>query len=328
MKFSVIVPVYNVGRWVRECLDSLKAQTCRDWEAICVDDGSTDGSGAVLDEYASADERFRVVHQANGGYGNAVNRGLAMARGEWVAIFESDDWVDGDFYERLLKKAEETHADVVKTGFCEFRDEDGSDGERTCFDEEAERGVLCAAEVPRMLSVHPSIWTCLYRREFIEREGIRMEESPGASWQDNLFQVKTVVKAKSIAFVTGCGYHYRVFRARRAPAPERILAVAEGVREWLEEAGEVDPIVSAAVSMRELSYVDLAFRLRHPFALLPIIRRAAKNLRTVPLERMESLGLLPGNGKSKYRWVTCGAFPGLLRMALGHVHGRFLDLMK
>ena len=91
MKISVVIPVYNAERFVRYPLDSVLAQTHSDWECICVDDGSTDGSGAILDEYAAKDARFRVVHQANGGEGAARNAGMDLATGEIVAFLDADD---------------------------------------------------------------------------------------------------------------------------------------------------------------------------------------------------------------------------------------------
>ena len=90
-KFSIIIPVYNVAPYLRECLDSVLAQTFTDWEAICVDDGSTDGSGAILDEYAAKDSRFRVTHQANAGVSAARNAALDVADGEWVMFLDADD---------------------------------------------------------------------------------------------------------------------------------------------------------------------------------------------------------------------------------------------
>ncbi len=89
--FSIIVPAFNVAPYLRECLDSVLAQTIADWECICVDDGSTDGSGAILDEYAARDMRFRVIHQANAGVGTARNRALDMVRGEWICFLDGDD---------------------------------------------------------------------------------------------------------------------------------------------------------------------------------------------------------------------------------------------
>ena len=89
--FSIIIPVYNVAPYLRECLDSVLAQTFPDWEAICVDDGSSDGSGAILDEYAAKDVRFRVIHQHNRGVGAARNAGLDAAKGGWVLFLDGDD---------------------------------------------------------------------------------------------------------------------------------------------------------------------------------------------------------------------------------------------
>ena len=104
--FSIIIPVYNVAPYLRECLDSVLAQTFGEWECICVDDGSTDGSGAILDEYAAMDARFRVIHQANTGTATTRNKGLASAHGEWMWFVDSDDAVHPqalDFLSRLIK---------------------------------------------------------------------------------------------------------------------------------------------------------------------------------------------------------------------------------
>ena len=89
--FSIIIPVYNVAPYLRECLDSVLAQTLTDWEAICVDDGSTDGSGAILDEYAAKDKRFRVIHQKNAGVSAARNKALDEALGDWICFLDGDD---------------------------------------------------------------------------------------------------------------------------------------------------------------------------------------------------------------------------------------------
>ncbi len=89
--FSIIIPVYNVAPYLRECLDSVLSQTFTDWEALCVDDGSTDGSGTILDEYAAKDKRFRVIHQKNAGVSAARNVGLANAEGEWFLYLDGDD---------------------------------------------------------------------------------------------------------------------------------------------------------------------------------------------------------------------------------------------
>lgn len=101
MTFSIIVPVYNVAPYLRECLDSVLAQTCADWECICVDDGSTDGSGSILDEFAKRDARFAVIHDSNHGVSSARNIALDKACGDWVFFLDADDLLHPEALTRL-----------------------------------------------------------------------------------------------------------------------------------------------------------------------------------------------------------------------------------
>ena len=94
MLFSIIIPVYNVEKYLRDCLDSVLAQTYPDWEAVCVNDGSTDGSSVILEEYSSKDSRFKVFNQANGGLSLARNTGLDEAKGDYILFLDSDDWLE------------------------------------------------------------------------------------------------------------------------------------------------------------------------------------------------------------------------------------------
>lgn len=111
--FSIIIPVYNVAPYLRECLDSVLAQTFTDWEAICVDDGSTDGSGAILDEYAVKDKRFRVIHQANAGVSAARNAALVTAEGEWFLFLDGDDVLRTDGLEVFVPFASKGECDGI-----------------------------------------------------------------------------------------------------------------------------------------------------------------------------------------------------------------------
>ena len=103
MKFSIIIPVYNVEQYLRECLDSVLGQTYSDWEAICVNDGSTDGSAAILEEYVVKDKRFKIVTQPNGGLSSARNTGMEVAKGDYIVFLDSDDWLELDALETLAK---------------------------------------------------------------------------------------------------------------------------------------------------------------------------------------------------------------------------------
>lgn len=115
-KISIIVPVYNVEKYLRRCLDSIVMQTFTDWECICVDDGSPDGSGKILDEYAAKDKRFVIIHKENGGVSSARNAGLDIARGEYVTFCDSDDWVEADWLEAMYKAVKYNNVDMVICG--------------------------------------------------------------------------------------------------------------------------------------------------------------------------------------------------------------------
>lgn len=117
---SVVIPVYNTEQHLRQCLDSVTAQTLEDLEIICVDDGSTDGSLQILEEYAARDNRIQVVGQANTGPGGARNAGLEKVRGKFLIFLDSDDWFEPDFLELMLQKAEQTNADVTICRSVEF----------------------------------------------------------------------------------------------------------------------------------------------------------------------------------------------------------------
>ena len=126
IKVSVIVPVYNVENYLKQAISSVINQTLKEIEIICVNDGSTDSSKAILDEYQKSDDRIIVVNKSNKGYGAACNTGLKLARGKYVAILEPDDFIDAEMYENLYSLAQSCDADMVKSAFYEFSDGIGS----------------------------------------------------------------------------------------------------------------------------------------------------------------------------------------------------------
>ena len=114
-KVSIVVPIYNVEKYLRECLDSIVNQTLKDIEIICVNDGSTDSCPQILEEFSKKDNRIKVINKANSGYGASMNIGLAAATGEYIGIVESDDFVKTNMFEDLYNLAKENDADVVKS---------------------------------------------------------------------------------------------------------------------------------------------------------------------------------------------------------------------
>lgn len=181
---SVIVPVYKGIRFLREALDSLRAQTFSDWECICVDDGSKDGSGALADEIAAEDVRIRVIHQPNGGTSVARNTALKAVRGKYVAFLDEDDAYHPQMLETLHAAIEKTGADVVGCEFARFEETAHPDfsepvpGESTWTVAEGRGVVDLAADY--YAGVPYEIWRNLFRRETIAGhpfpDGVRVEQ--------------------------------------------------------------------------------------------------------------------------------------------------------
>ena len=125
-KISVIVPVYNVEDYLARCVDSILAQTHHNLEIVLVDDGATDGSGQICDEYAGKDPRIKVIHKENGGLSDARNAGIAPASGEYIVFLDSDDfWGDPGALSRIMARARQTGADILNYSYTKFREDTG-----------------------------------------------------------------------------------------------------------------------------------------------------------------------------------------------------------
>ena len=196
---SIIIPCYNCEKHFARCLDSVLAQTCQDWEAIVVDDGSTDASAVILSRYAAMDSRFRVVRQANGGQSAARNRALGMATGEYISFLDADDFYDAGFLADLLAEARRTGADVVMTN---TRFVDGNETRQTQF----ERKVLTNFSEKIGILPHGGVWDKMFRADFIRSNGIDFPE--GLYYEDTLFLVKALFHANRLAVVDGAAYNY------------------------------------------------------------------------------------------------------------------------
>ena len=215
-KVSVVVPIYGVEKYLRQCVDSILAQTLRDIEVILVDDGSPDGCPAIIDEYATKDSRIVAVHQENGGYGRAVNHGIELAKGDYIGIVEPDDWIEPEMYEKLYRKAEQTSADLVKSQFYIYNSAKTNpnkifDSERQSL-KDAPEGSFTLEEWPKILIYHASVWSNLYRSAFVKN--IKLIETRSASYQDFPFMCECYARAERIAVVKEPLVHYRMEEAQ------------------------------------------------------------------------------------------------------------------
>lgn len=211
VKVSIVVPVCNVEIYLRECLDSVVNQTLKEIEIICVNDGSKDGCEAILEEYAQKDKRVKVIDKENAGYGHAMNIGMDMARGEYIGIVESDDYVDTHMYEELYQIAKTYKLDFVKCDFNRFRDQ--KEGREFEYFKSADKSyyekIIDLETDKKAFKFNVQTWTGLYNATWLREKDIRHNETPGASFQDNGFYYKTFCQAKKIWFVNKGYYFYR-----------------------------------------------------------------------------------------------------------------------
>ena len=174
-KISIIVPVYNVQRYLDKCLKSVLSQTFQDIEVVAIDDGSTDRSGEILDSYAKRDIRLHVIHRENRGYGKTINQGIALAKGKYIAIVESDDWIEPDMLACLWDKAEQYDAEIARCGFYIYDSHQDPQNQNIVWDETAYMmsynpdGVFIPMDYPENFVFHSAIWTYLYRTDFIKK---------------------------------------------------------------------------------------------------------------------------------------------------------------
>lgn len=213
---SIIVPVYNVEPYLRQCLDSILCQTERNIEVICVDDGSTDASARILDAYAAADSRVQVIHKENSGLVSARKVGLKAAIGEYIGYVDSDDWIEPDMYERLLTALIREGADVSMCG--RFEDT----GERC---REVRHGFAAATYDKRALTekiypgmivngaffewgIFPGMTDKLFKRECLEPFQMAVDERITMG-EDAVCTYPALLHVKCICILDECLYHYR-----------------------------------------------------------------------------------------------------------------------
>ena len=260
-KLSIIVPIYNVEKYLLRCLDSIAAQTCRAFEAILIDDGSPDGCGRICDEYAAKDPRFTVIHQENRGVSAARNAGLRAAKGEYVGFVDPDDFIDPGMFAALLEAGAQTGAEIVCCNWETVHD----DG-RTCVHRlgralpaqmPAEEFARHVFDVPR--SIGGAVWNKLFRREIL-REPFQPDVTV---CEDCLFLIGNLRGAGQAAFIDAPLYKYcaradsitRLDPGKPAlglPVRRRLIALAEPMGPRAAQAAEKAYLDSCRVILRSL----------------------------------------------------------------------------
>lgn len=204
---SILIPCFNVQKYVSQCLESIKHQSFRDFEAFCINDGSTDNTFSEIQKTIGTDSRFHIINKPNSGYGASLNLGLQKAKGKYIGIIESDDFADPDMFRLLVTEAEKNNLDICKA--CFYRFIDGRDYYDDCKFLEKDN-IFKPLENLATFRHPPSIWAAIYRRDLLEKYGIHFLQTPGASFQDISFAFKTNLVANRIKCLKNPLVHYRI----------------------------------------------------------------------------------------------------------------------
>lgn len=230
---SILVPCFNVEKFVEQCLVSLKTQTLKNIEIICLNDGSTDQTLALIRKVADGDARFKIIDKQNSGYGATMNLGLTLARGEYIGIVESDDYVEPTMFEKLYREAQREGLDISRCCFNSVKD-----------------GIVkkeCCRFLPKNYTFDPhdkidsflnppSIWAAIYKKSLIDTNDIRFLETPGAAFQDTSFAFKTLLVAKRLKCIEEALLNYRIHGGNSVKRPNNIFAVVNELNECISFA--------------------------------------------------------------------------------------------
>lgn len=208
-KVSILIPCYNVEKYIRQCMDSVINQTLKEIEIICINDGSKDNTLAILKEYADKDNRIVIIDKTNSGYGDSMNKGLDIATGEYIGIVESDDFVELDMFEKLYNTATEQNVEVVKSNFWGYLTKTNENTKTIVIPVEDENQVLCPRKRQGIFWSMPCIWAAIYKRTFLQKNGIKFLPTPGASYQDTAFNFKVWAMAEKVYLISDAFLHYR-----------------------------------------------------------------------------------------------------------------------
>lgn len=204
IKVSIIVPVYNVEKFLEKCLDSLTNQTLKDIEIICVNDGSTDKSFEILNNYAKQDLRIKIINQKNSGLSAARNSGMNIAQGKYIGFVDSDDWVDLDFFEKLYNVAIKNNADISTASIIRWRKRNTK--YRIKYSEEKTytklQDKMNCCNTPKICYV----WNKLYKSTLLKDE----EFKSGVYFEDVIWLPHIIKKSNIIVTTPNTNYYYRV----------------------------------------------------------------------------------------------------------------------
>jgi len=211
-KISIIIPVYNVEPYVKRCLDSIINQTYKNLEVLIINDGSTDNSGHICDEYAAKDNRIRVIHKANGGLSTALNVGLINYTGDYFGIVDSDDWIEPDMYELLYDTAKRSNVPISVSGYYKSTDTESVSMENLKLIPNGtistENMLLYPLQRDDYMGFCGYVWNKLYNADIVKKSGLRFDENIRYGMDVLFFASVALAGHCTGAYINKPLYHY------------------------------------------------------------------------------------------------------------------------
>lgn len=233
MMISIIIPVYNTSAYLDKCIESVVNQTFTDWECILVDDGSTDQSGNICDEWEERESRIKVIHQNNSGVSVARNHGLSIAKGEFITFVDSDDWLDIDYLESLFSLLIKTGADLV---LCGMIMEYSSGVQEMYIPTSEEVFDLSSDNTDKFIALNDKFlfyppYLKLFNRRIITDNSISFDKNYSYG-EDLLFNFQYLRYVQRIATLSNAKYHYRVFSSNSLSKRVRLDQFEVDYNQW------------------------------------------------------------------------------------------------
>ena len=252
-KLSVIIPIYNVEKYIPQCLDSILNQAFKDFEIICVNDGSSDNSLSVLQSYKAKDDRIIIIDKKNEGSGIARNAGLSIAKGDYIYFIDGDDWVEENVFDKIIAKADELNTDILIFGGLSYYEGKGKKGGYSAdkLPKKYLNKVFSAKDIKKDIFKFPSTaWTKLYKRDFLIKNNIKFQDIKVG--QDQLPFFHSMIKAERIALLPENIYCYRKNRKGSAMTVKKKknfspIYVFYGIEEMLKFENLLDEYKSVFV---------------------------------------------------------------------------------
>ena len=342
---SLVVPIYNVAEYLEQCLASIQSQSYTNLEIICLNDGSTDTSLALLEAYAAHDGRVVIIDKENEGYGATCNRGIAAAHGMWVGIVEPDDYLEPTMVQELVnliqKNGGEDQVDIARSAYWRVfgNQKNGRAGAKTQIKNTAgstEYRIACAYkgrvkpkyqpcsidQMSQLLLHHPAIWTALYRKEFLTQNNINFKEVPGAGWVDNPFLIASHCCGARLVYTDSALYNYRENGYAEAVAfaqrqPKIPLERWNDMMDVVDTRSIASNVVLNALTLRGINYAlltkeALTWRGKHNAASeidSEVHDLLAKSFERMDAKRVIENPAIPGSGKAFFAQIRGIALP-------------------